>query len=360
MATSDAKSKALDSALAKIRKDYGNEAVVDFTGGPKAIEAIPSGSLPLDIALGIGGIPVGRLIEVFGPESSGKTTLCYHLIAEVQKAGDVAAFIDTEHAMDAQYAQALGIDIDKLIVSQPESGEEALNIAEVLTQSGAVKLIVIDSVAALAPRSELEGAIGDSSVGVLARLMSQACRKLRGLANNNDCTILFTNQIREKIGVMFGSPETQPGGRALKFYTSIRLDIRRIETIKEGTDSVANRVRVKVVKNKVAPPYKQAEFEIVFGTGIDRYASLLDFGQQEGIELVQKAGAFYTFVSSGEKRQGAAKSKQYLRESPEVADEIEAQVRKVYFSPPDEEEIEKEADKDKAPQLEEEAVGADD
>ena len=327
-----AKMKALDAALGQIVKAHGEEAVMDMGADPKPVDAISTGALPLDIALGIGGVPKGRIIEIFGPESSGKTTLCYHLMASVQSNGGVAAFIDTENAMDAAYASDLGVDVEKLIVSQPDYGEQALEIAEVLTQSAAVDLIVIDSVAALTPRAELEGAMGDSSVGVQARLMSKACRKLAPQANKTGTTIVFTNQIREKIGVMFGSPETQPGGRALKFYSSVRLDIRRIEQIKDGTEVVANRTRVKVVKNKVAPPFKQAEFEIVFGKGIDNLASIRDLGQDPDVGLIQKAGAFYTFVPTGDKVQGGAKARIYLEENPEVAEEIDTKIRQVFLS----------------------------
>jgi len=331
--TDSKKQAALEAALNKIRKDFGDEALADMEN-PRQVEAIPTGSLPLDIALGVGGIPKGRIIEIFGPESSGKTTLCYHLMHSVQQAGGKAAFIDVEHAMDAAYAQNLGVNIKDLIVSQPDYGEQALEIAEVLTQSGAVDLIVVDSVAALVPQAELAGAMEDSSVGLMARLMSKACRKLASQANKTGTTIVFTNQIREKIGVSFGSPETQPGGRALKFFSSQRLDIRRIETIKEGTEAVANKVRVKVVKNKVAPPFKQAEFEIVYGQGVDNLAALRDFGLEPEIELVKKSGSFYTFVSTGEKVQGGAKAKAYLAEHPEVAQEIEDKVRSLYLSGP--------------------------
>jgi recombination protein RecA len=326
------KIKALEAALGQIKKAHGEEAVMDMSATPRAIDSISTGAIPLDIALGIGGIPKGRIIEIFGPESSGKTTLCYHIMAEVQRQGGIAAFIDTENAMDAAYASDVGVDVDELVVSQPDYGEQALEIAEVLTQSAAVDLIVVDSVAALVPRAELEGAMGDSSVGVQARLMSKACRKLAPQANKTGTTIVFTNQIREKIGVMFGSPETQPGGRALKFYSSVRLDIRRIEQIKEGTEVVANRTRVKVVKNKVAPPFTQAEFEIVFGKGIDNLSALRDLGVEDDVGLIQKAGAFYTFVSTGDKAQGGAKARIYLEEHPEVAEEIERKVRDVYLA----------------------------
>lgn len=344
----NAQMKALDAALDKIRADYGNESVIDMSENSiKQVASIPTGALPLDIALGIGGLPVGRIVEVFGPESSGKTTLCYHVIASVQAQGGTAAFIDTEHAMDAQYAANLGVDIEKLIVSQPETGEEALNIADVLASSGAVRLIVIDSVAALTPKAELEGEVGDQSVGLLARMMSQGCRKLRGVANRNDCTILFTNQIREKIGVMFGSPETQPGGRALKFYSSVRLDIRRIETIKDKEgEAAANRVRVKVVKNKVAPPFKQAEFNIIYGTGVDQLQSLIDLGVEKDVGLITKSGAFFTFTSTGEKAQGAEKAKVYLREHPEVAEELDQKIRALRLGDGEDVVIEAEVDEE--------------
>ena len=330
-ATDPNKLKALDAALGVIAKEHGDEAVIDMSKGPmRDIEAIPTGSLPLDIALGIGGIPRGRMIELFGPESSGKTTLCYHVIAEVQRRGEIAAFIDTEHAMDAKYAARCGVDMEKLIVSQPDHGEQALQITDVLVNSGALAIVVIDSVAALTPRAELEGQIGDSSVGALARMMSQAMRKLAAAANNKQCSILFTNQIREKIGVMFGSPETQPGGRALKFAASQRLDIRRIETLKKGTDSYGIRVRVKAVKNKVAPPFQQAEFDIIYGLGIDRPSFLIDFGMEDDIGLVKKSGSFFSYVPTDEKLgQGKANAAEYLREHPEIADTIEAKVRAV-------------------------------
>jgi len=329
--------KALGSAVDKIRSDFGEGAVIDMSAAPRALDSIPTGSLPLDIALGIGGIPEGRIVEIFGPESSGKTTVCYHVMAEVQRRGQVAAFVDTEHAMDALYASDLGVDMEALVVSQPDHGEQALQIVEVLASSGAVKLIVVDSVAALVPKAEIEGQIGDSSVGVLARLMSQALRKLAGMCNREGVTILFTNQIREKIGVSFGSPETQPGGRALKFFASQRLDIRRIETIKEGTDAVANRVRVKVVKNKVAPPFKQAEFEIAYGKGIDRAGALIDFclDKDNPVDSITKSGSFFTFVPTGDKAQGRGKAKEYLKENPELANQIEAEVRAFYFPDPD-------------------------
>lgn len=459
------KLKALDKALEQIDKKFGKNSIMDMSKDPEPQKSVPTGSLPLDIALGIGGIPVGRIMEVYGPESSGKTTLCYHLIAEVQKRGGIAAFIDTEHAMDAIYASKLGVDLDSLLVSQPDYGEQALDIAEVLVSSGAVDIIVIDSVAALTPKAELDGEMGDHSVGLQARMMSKACRKLAGPASQNETTIVFTNQIREKVGVMFGcfsydqdviladgttekigrivdeklevevlsvdpvtrevapakvvswfnngptdsfleigvgdhhmtvtpnhiiitpegevaaeelrvgsevlvqdgdkavvakvtkinaksveqkdrydievegnhtyladgivvhnSPETQPGGRALKFYASVRLDIRRIETVKDGTEAIGNKVRVKVVKNKVAAPFRQAEFMITFGEGFDQEAALIDFAQEKDIDLIQKSGSFFTFTD-GEKRQGANKAKQYLKENPALADAIELKVR---------------------------------
>jgi recombination protein RecA len=318
--------KGLEAALAQIRKAKGADAIIDMTT-PQKINAIPTGSLALDLALGIGGIPQGRMVEVYGPESSGKTTLCYHLIAEVQKAGGICAFIDTEHSVDPIYAQNLGVIMQEphLIFSQPDSGEDALEIAEMLVKSGAVRLIVIDSVAALTPKAELEGEISDQFMGLQARLMSRACRVLKGSASQNNCTILFTNQLREKIGVMFGNPEVTPGGKALKFYASVRMDIRRIETIKEEGEAVANRVRVKVVKNKVAPPFKQAEFNIIYGEGFDTLGTLLDIGVDQGI--VGKAGAFYSYPPKENTiGQGKPKARLWLKDNPEVAAEIEHKV----------------------------------
>jgi len=292
-------------------------------GARVQVDAIPTGALSLDVALGIGGVPRGRIVEVFGPESSGKTTLIYHVIAEAQKLGGVCAFIDAEHAMDPLYAQRIGVDIDELLVSQPDNGEQALEIADMLVRSGAVDVVAVDSVAALTPRAELEGQMGDQTVGLQARMMSQAMRKLAGNLNRTQTLCIFTNQIREKIGVMFGSPETQPGGRALKFYASQRLDIRRIETLKDGTEAVGNRVRVKVVKNKVAPPFRQAEFDIEFGRGISTAGCLIDFGIEH--DVVTKSGSFFSY---GDERlgQGRGNAKAFLEEHPETAAEIQAKI----------------------------------
>jgi recombination protein RecA len=320
-----ARDAALQGALAQIERQFGKGSVMRM-GDPGAqvkVAAIPTGALSLDLALGIGGMPRGRIVEVFGPESSGKTTLVYHVIAEAQKLGGVCAFIDAEHAMDPLYAQRLGVDIDELLVSQPDYGEQALEIADMLVRSGAVDVVAIDSVAALTPRAELEGQMGDQTVGVQARMMSQAMRKLAGNLNRTQTLCLFVNQIREKVGVMFGSPETQPGGRALKFYASQRLDIRRIETLKEGTEAVGNKVRVKVVKNKVAAPFRQAEFDIEFGKGISTSGCILDLGIEHAI--VTKSGSFFSY---GDERlgQGRNNAKAYLDEHVEVAKEIEAKI----------------------------------
>ena len=320
-----ARDQALQAAVTQIEREFGAGSLMKL--GDKSaveIEAIPTGALSLDLALGVGGVPKGRIVEIFGPESSGKTTLIYHILAQAQAQGGVCAFVDAEHAMDPVYAKRIGVDIDELLVSQPDYGEQALEIVDVLTRSGAVDIVAVDSVAALTPRAELEGQMGEVQVGLQARLMSQALRKLAGNLNRSDTICLFTNQIREKIGVMFGSPETQPGGRALKFYCSQRLDVRRIETLKEGTEAVGNRVRVKVVKNKVAPPFRQAEFDIEYGMGISREGCILDLGLEH--DLVQKSGSFFSY---GETRlgQGRNNSKQFLRNSPEIADEIEAKVR---------------------------------
>ncbi|HUH08550.1 MAG TPA: recombinase RecA [Egibacteraceae bacterium] len=312
--------KALEMALGQIERQFGKGAIMRMDEDSRVkIATIPTGAISLDIALGIGGLPRGRVVEIYGPESSGKTTVALHAIAEAQKAGGIAAFIDAEHALDPTYAQALGVDVDALLVSQPDTGEQALEITDMLIRSGAIDVVVIDSVAALTPRAEIEGEMGDSHVGLQARLMSQALRKLSGNLNRSRTCAIFINQIREKIGVMFGSPETQPGGRALKFYSSVRLDVRRIESLKDGTDAIGNRVRVKVVKNKVAPPFRQAEFDIMFGLGISKEGSIIDVGVEQGI--VKKAGAWYTY--DGEQLgQGRENARQFLKEHSDVADEI--------------------------------------
>ncbi len=326
--------KALDMALGQIEKQFGKGSVMKM--GDKttmAIESVPTGALALDLALGIGGLPRGRVTEIYGPESSGKTTLATHVVAEAQRNGGTCAYIDAEHAMDPVYAKAIGVDIDELLISQPDTGEQALEITDMLIRSGALDVVVIDSVAALTPRAEIEGEMGDTHVGLQARLMSQALRKLTGNLNKSKTICIFINQLREKIGVMFGSPETTPGGRALKFYSSVRLDIRRIESIKDGVEVVGNRTRVKVVKNKVSPPFKQAEFDIMYGTGISREGSVLDLAVEEAI--VKKSGAWYTY--DGEQLgQGRENAKKYLTENPEVMVEISDRVWKAVM--PDEEE----------------------
>ncbi|MEY5017699.1 MAG: recombination protein RecA [Actinomycetota bacterium] len=320
----EAREKALETALAQIDRQFGKGAIMRLGSEERAkVAVIPTGSIALDVALGVGGLPKGRIVEIYGPESSGKTTLTLHAIANVQAAGGIAAFIDAEHALDPEYAQKLGVDIDQLLVSQPDTGEQALEIADMLVRSGSIDLIVIDSVAALVPRAEIEGEMGDAHVGLQARLMSQALRKLTGGLNSTGTTMIFINQLREKIGVFFGSPETTAGGKALKFYASVRLDIRRIETLKEGSDAVGNRTRVKVVKNKMAPPFKQAEFDILFGVGISREGSLLDFGVEHGI--VRKSGAWYTY-DGDQLGQGKENSRRYLIENPATADEIERKI----------------------------------
>jgi recombination protein RecA len=318
--------KMLDVALTQIEKQYGKGAVMRLGEHPMGggIGVIPTGSLALDIALGVGGIPRGRIVEVFGPEGSGKTTVCLHIIAEAQRHGGIAAFVDAEHALDPTYAQRLGLNIDELLVSQPDSGEQALEIADMLVRSGALDVVVIDSVAALVPRAEIEGEMGDTHVGLQARLMSQAMRKLAGTLSRFDTTAIFINQLREKIGVMFGNPETTPGGRALKFYSSVRLDVRKIENLKDGTDVVGSRTRVKVVKNKVAPPFRQCEFDIMYGTGISKEGSLLDVGVD--LEIVKKSGAWFTY--EGEQLgQGRENARQFLAEHQDVAQDIERRVR---------------------------------
>ena len=317
--------EALDVALGQIERQFGKGSVMRMSDQAQvAIGAVSTGSLSLDIALGIGGLPRGRVVEVFGPESSGKTTLVYHVIAEAQRRGGICAFIDAEHSMDPQYARRIGVNIDDLLVSQPDTGEQGLEICELLVRSGAVDIVAIDSVAALTPKAEIEGEMGDTHVGLQARLMSQALRKLAGTLNRTDTICLFTNQLREKIGVMFGSPETTPGGRALKFYASVRLDIRRIETLKDGTEAYGNRVRVKVVKNKVAPPFKQAEFDIIYGTGISWEGTVLDVGIER--KVVQKAGSYFSF---GDERlgQGRQNASAFLAEHPDVVQQILARIQ---------------------------------
>ena len=316
--------KALDMALGQIERQFGKGAIMKMgEAAAQKVSVIPTGALALDLALGIGGVPRGRIVELYGPESSGKTSLALHIVAEAQRNGGIAAFIDAEHALDPVYARAIGVDIDELLISQPDTGEQALEIADMLIRSGALDVIVIDSVAALVPRAEIEGEMGDSHVGLQARLMSQALRKLAGNLNKSRTTAIFINQLREKIGVMSGSPETTPGGRALKFYASVRLDIRRIESIKDGTDAVGNRVRVKVAKNKMAPPFRQAEFDIMFGEGISREGSLLDVAVDHGV--VKKSGAWFTF-DQDQLGQGRENAKRFLRENPEVAMQLQAKV----------------------------------
>jgi recombination protein RecA len=316
--------KALDLALAQIDKQFGKGSVMRLGERPFVITAlIRTCSIALDVALGVGGLPRGRVIEVYGPESSGKTTVALHAVANAQRAGGIAAFIDAEHALDPEYARALGVDTDALLVSQPDTGEQALEIADMLIRSGALDIIVIDSVAALVPRAEIEGEMGDSHVGLQARLMSQALRKITGILSNSGTTAIFINQLREKIGVMFGSPETTTGGRALKFYASVRLDVRRIESLKDGTDVVGNRTRVKVVKNKVAAPFKQAEFDIMYGKGISREGSLIDVGVEQNI--IRKSGAWYTY-DGDQLGQGKEKAREFLKENPDVAAEIEKKI----------------------------------
>ncbi|MBV1848545.1 recombinase RecA [Catellatospora tritici] len=322
--TNPDKTKALDLALAQIDKQFGKGSVMRLGERPQVqMMIIPTGSIALDVALGIGGLPRGRIVEIYGPESSGKTSLALHAIANVQRAGGIAAIIDAEHALDPEYAKALGVDTDALLVSQPDTGEQALEIADMLVRSGALDLIVIDSVAALVPRAEIEGEMGDSHVGLQARLMSQALRKMTSGLSNSNTTAIFINQLREKIGVMFGSPETTTGGKALKFYASVRLDIRRIESLKDGTEVVGNRTRVKVVKNKVASPFKQAEFDIMYGKGISREGSLIDVGVEQNI--IRKAGAWYTYEGD-QLGQGKEKAREFLKENPDVAAEIEKKI----------------------------------
>ncbi|MGI6878622.1 recombinase RecA [Microbacterium sp. gxy059] len=324
MAAAD-REKVLETALAQIDRQFGKGTVMRLGSEERApVEVIPTGSIALDVALGIGGLPRGRVVEIYGPESSGKTTLTLHAIANVQAAGGIAAFVDAEHALDPEYARKLGVDIDQLLVSQPDTGEQALEIADMLIRSGAIDLVVIDSVAALVPRAEIEGEMGDAHVGLQARLMSQALRKITGGLNQTKTTAIFINQLREKVGVFFGSPETTAGGKALKFYASVRLDIRRIETMKDGSEAVGNRTRVKVVKNKMAPPFKQAEFDILYGTGISREGSLIDFGVEHGI--VKKSGSWYTY-DGDQLGQGKENARRFLIENDDVALEIENKIK---------------------------------
>ncbi len=323
------KLKALDAALTQIEKQFGKGAVMKLgdTGAHMNIETTPTGSLSLDIALGLGGIPKGRIVEIYGPESSGKTTVALHMVAEVQKRGGIAGFIDAEHALDPVYAKNIGVDIDNLYISQPDNGEQALEITETMVRSGAVDIIIVDSVAALVPKAEIEGDMGDSHVGLQARLMSQALRKLTGVISKSNCTVIFINQLREKVGVFYGNPETTTGGRALKFYSSIRLDVRRTESLKQSGEVIGNHVRVKVVKNKIAPPFKEAEFDIMFGQGISREGDIIDLAANNNI--INKSGAWYAY--KGEKiGQGRENAKLYLREHPDVMEEVDRKVRQHY------------------------------
>ena len=319
------KKKALDTAIAQIKKEYGEGSIMRMGENTHImVEAVPTGSLALDIALGIGGVPKGRIVEIYGPESSGKTTLALHIVAEAQKRGGEAAYIDAEHALDPTYAKALGVDIDSMLIAQPDTGEQGLEICEALVRSGAIDVVVVDSVAALTPRAEIEGDMGDAHVGLLARLMSQALRKLAGSISKTNCIVIFINQLREKVGVMYGNPEVTTGGRALKFYASVRIDVRRVEAIKNGGEVVGNRTRAKIVKNKVAPPFREAEFEIVYGEGISKWSELVDLAVK--LDIIQKSGSWF---SMGDTRIGQGKDavKQYLKDNPEIAEQVEAQVR---------------------------------
>ena len=325
-APSSEKKKAIESAMAQIEKMYGKGAIMRLGDSQDIqVDVIPTGSLALDLALGIGGVPRGRIVEIYGPESSGKTTLALHIVAEAQKRGGEVAFVDAEHALDPTYARALGVNIEEMLISQPDTGEQALEITEALVRSGAIDVVVVDSVAALVPRAEIEGEMGDSYVGLQARLMSQALRKLTGAIGKTNCIVIFINQLREKVGIMYGNPEVTTGGRALKFYASVRIDVRRIEALKNGSEIVGNRTRAKVVKNKVAPPFREAEFDIMYGEGISHFGELIDLGVK--LELVQKSGSWF---SIGETRigQGRDAAKRYLQENPEVADKLEADIRK--------------------------------
>ena len=333
---SEEKKKALDAAIAKLEKDFGKGAVMKLgeSGAHVSVETVPTGCLSLDLALGLGGVPKGRVIEVYGPESSGKTTVALHMISEVQKRGGIAGFIDAEHALDPVYAKNIGVDIDELYISQPDSGDQALEIAETMVRSGAIDIIVIDSVAALVPKQEIEGDMGDSHVGLQARLMSQALRKLTPVISKSNCIVIFINQLREKVGVMFGNPETTTGGRALKFYASVRMDVRRIETLKQSGEMVGNRTRIRIVKNKIAPPFKEAEFDIMFGKGISKEGDILDLAVLH--DIINKAGAWYSY--NGERiGQGRENVKIFLKDHPEICEEIEKQVRIQYHLLPEEE-----------------------
>ncbi len=326
------KQKALDAALSQIEKQFGKGAVMKLgdDSARMSVEVVPTGSLSLDLALGVGGLPKGRIVEVYGPESSGKTTVALHMVAEVQKRGGIAGYVDAEHAMDPTYAKALGVDIDNLYISQPDDGEQALEIAETMVRSGAIDIVIVDSVAALVPRAEIEGEMGDSHMGLQARLMSQALRKLTGITNKSNCTVVFINQLREKIGVAFGNPETTTGGRALKFYASIRMEIRKIDVLKQGAEPIGNRTKVKIAKNKVAPPFKIAEFDIIYGKGISKEGDILDLAAD--VDIVNKSGAWYAYQET-RIGQGRENAKQYLREHPDVCMEIENQVRAHYGLP---------------------------
>ena len=322
----DDKLKALDAALAQIERQYGKGSVMKLgdSGHNMNIETVPTGSLSLDIALGLGGIPKGRIVEIYGPESSGKTTVALHMVAEVQKRGGIAGFIDAEHALDPVYAKNIGVDIDNLYISQPDNGEQALEITETMVRSGAIDIVIVDSVAALVPKAEIDGEMGDSHVGLQARLMSQALRKLTAIVSKSNCIVIFINQLREKVGIMFGNPETTTGGRALKFYSSIRMDVRRIESLKQGGEVIGNRTRIKVVKNKIAPPFKEAEFDIMFGQGISSEGDILDLAAQVGI--IVKSGAWYAY-NNDKIGQGRENAKTFLRENPEILCEVENKVR---------------------------------
>ena len=331
----DDKLKALDAAITQIENSYGKGSIMKLgdSGTNMNIETVPTGSISLDIALGLGGVPKGRVIEIYGPESSGKTTVALHMVAEVQKRGGIAGFIDAEHALDPVYAKNIGVDIDNLYISQPDNGEQALEMTETMVRSGAVDIVIVDSVAALVPKAEIDGEMGDSHVGLQARLMSQALRKLTGIISKSNCCVIFINQLREKVGVMFGNPETTTGGRALKFYSSVRMDVRRVESIKQGGEVIGNHVRVKVVKNKIAPPFKEAEFDIMFGQGISKEGDILDLAVKD--DIVEKSGAWYAY-GGAKIGQGRENAKSYLREHPAVCAEVETKVREKHGLPADE------------------------